>query len=55
VSGGIIFDFYALAFAAFVGGMVGLVYAVRSHRGPRPYDWETDGEADNRSHPRILS
>jgi hypothetical protein len=55
MTNGALWDAYAIGFGLILAGVVGLFYAVRSRRGPRPYDWERDGEADNRSHPRILS
>lgn len=43
MSGGIIFDAYAVAFGLTLGALAGLVYALRAkHHRPRPFDWMRD-------------
>ena len=43
MSGGIVYDLWALAFAATIGGIAGLTYALRAkHHRPRPFDWVRD-------------
>ena len=55
MSGGIIFDAYTIAFGLTLGAIAALVYALRAkHHRPRPFDWEKDGECDNRSHVRVV-
>jgi hypothetical protein len=50
----------SIAFGLTCGALVWVLYPpvhrfVQRRRGRRPYDWRKDGEADNRSHPRILA
>ena len=40
--------------ALFIIGVVECVRHWRWQRRRRPYDYEVDGECDNRSHPRIV-